>query len=157
MIVHMPQQIALCSTTLQSNQCWTCFICAGQLGIGIGSNARQAFWAPCRRTYSGSLVRGDQANDTPRSSTRNERPSADIVSTSRLIRPSGPLTISGAAKDGERVCFVAARALPISPYAPSHRDHRLHPWLSRTSISAYPSFLRLAQRDLNSVATGTQS
>jgi hypothetical protein len=62
-----------------------------------------------------------------------------------LIRPSG-LTISGAAKDGERVCFVAPRSLPIARYflmrAPSHRDHRLHPLLSRTSISAYLSFLR---------------
>jgi hypothetical protein len=26
-------------------------------------------------------------------------------------------------------------------YAPSHRDHRLHPWLSRTSISAYKRYI----------------
>jgi hypothetical protein len=51
---------------------------------GIGSNARQqAFGHPVGvHILALRRVRGDQqANDTPRPFTRNERPSADIVST----------------------------------------------------------------------------
>jgi hypothetical protein len=50
-------------------------------GIGIGSNARQAFGHPVGVRILALRVRGDQANDTPRPSPRNERPSADIEST----------------------------------------------------------------------------
>jgi hypothetical protein len=55
---------------------------AAGIGIGIGSDARQAFGHPVGVRILALRVRGDQqANDTPRPSTRNERPSADIVST----------------------------------------------------------------------------
>jgi hypothetical protein len=109
-----------------------CVHVCGQ-GIGIGSTARQAFGHPVGVRILALPVRGDQANDTPRASTRNERPSADIVSINHLIRPSG-LTISGAAKDGERV-----RALLLhAPYLPIYFPIRAFPPGSSPAPMALP-------------------
>jgi len=119
--VSIPAWLRVCSTCGPSSlQTLVVMHVIGEKGIGVREARSTGVWAPRRRTYSGSSgPRRPGLTTLQGHPLATSDPQRDIVSTTS-IRPTG-LTISGAAKDGERVCFVAPRSLlhlPIRAFPP---------------------------------------